>query len=679
MHLSRMRFDLPILKRHGLLLLLTSVAVVVGTGARFKGLGTWPLGVDEYYFARSVQNLLRFGLPAYECGGFYVRGLLLQYLSAGLQVIGFSAELAPRLISALTGLLALPAAFLLGRRLNGTAAGLIVVSLLAVSVWQIEMGRFGRFYAPFQAIFLCYLVCFIRYSVDGCRYGAWGMGILAVLSVLVWEGGALLTAINLLPALINHDRGRLTASQWRYVLVMGILMLLVYGYQQIDFRVAQDALPKNFEDILAAANPGPHREPGGPMAFLKSNPEWLLIGLLPLGASIWALRHIVSYRDQWLTGIGLLAAFVAALLGQALAFVSIITVLILTRLLDWSDLFCKRGMPYLAASLLAISCWVAVSLLQSVVIGESIESYRGTLSTLIYQIAGFPNVIDMIARPWGRAVPILGLSLFSMLAFSVVWAISSGSSGYKLERTLLVVTIVLILMVGAAPSPRLETRYTFFLYPLLLINAVVLILRVVPFAAGRFKKSAVPGITVIFGWFAMTEDFNLRHLATIDSKETTFRIGMDPDEASHLYPRSDIRAAAEWLRSNASLPGDLIISGPGIASLDFYYTNIDFVYVDPSDQRLGNWSCRGGTVERWTNLPLLYSFDELSSRIAASQRSFLVIDRRLADQFLARLANLEPRVVWENSFGSHTIVVFNQDPFRTMEATDEGVTPASLP
>src|ERR1700730_15020945 len=64
-------------------------AFVLGVFARFKSLAAAPLAVDEYFIVRSVQNLLHHGLPLFDCGGAYTRALALQYLSAGLDILGF--------------------------------------------------------------------------------------------------------------------------------------------------------------------------------------------------------------------------------------------------------------------------------------------------------------------------------------------------------------------------------------------------------------------------------------------------------------------------------------------------------------------------------------------------------------------------------------------------------------
>jgi len=133
-----------------LIYVITAVAVLLGLWGRFKGLGAWPFHTDEYYIARSVENVLRTGLPAYQCGGFYTRGLLFQYAVALLQLCGMSAHLSARLIAAGTSLIVLPAVYLLGRRLHGRTVGLIAVSVIALSTWEVDIARFGRMYAPFR-------------------------------------------------------------------------------------------------------------------------------------------------------------------------------------------------------------------------------------------------------------------------------------------------------------------------------------------------------------------------------------------------------------------------------------------------------------------------------------------------------------------------------------------------
>ncbi len=78
--------------------------------------------------------------------------------------------------------------------------GLLAVAVLALSVWEVEIGRFGRMYAPFQALFLWYVVFFLQYVIDGRRRAVVPMLILSAMGFAVWEGGIFLVLTNLLPA-----------------------------------------------------------------------------------------------------------------------------------------------------------------------------------------------------------------------------------------------------------------------------------------------------------------------------------------------------------------------------------------------------------------------------------------------------------------------------------------------
>ena len=128
------------------------------------------------------------------------------------------------MVSAVWSLVGLPAAYLIGRRLGGRTLGLMMLIILLASVWEIEMARFARMYAPFQSIFLWYLVFFLRYTVDRERSALMPMVLLSILGVLTWEGGAMLGVANLLPPLLNHERGRLRRSDFKFIIAMLILL-----------------------------------------------------------------------------------------------------------------------------------------------------------------------------------------------------------------------------------------------------------------------------------------------------------------------------------------------------------------------------------------------------------------------------------------------------------------------
>src|ERR1700733_2719239 len=126
------------------LFLVGGAAVALGLYGRFKGIGTWPFGVDEYYISRSIDNVMRSGVPHFTCGGYYTRGLLYQYLVAGMRWCGMQPEFAGRLLAGICSLAVLPAAYELAKRITGSQAALVTVIILCISVWEIEMARVAR-------------------------------------------------------------------------------------------------------------------------------------------------------------------------------------------------------------------------------------------------------------------------------------------------------------------------------------------------------------------------------------------------------------------------------------------------------------------------------------------------------------------------------------------------------
>src|SRR5919108_3006131 len=189
---------------------MVGLALAVGIYFRLKGLGKSPFGIDEYYIASSVRNILEHGLPQFDCGGYYTRGLLLQYLAAPLFKYGSNDELYFRLITVISNLLTIPALYLLGKRIASRAAACFVVVLFSVSIWETEMARFARMYAPFQMLFAWYLyflykALFLK-DAKARRWMYW----ISLISIFVFEGAIFLVILNFIPLVVDIKKIRLS-------------------------------------------------------------------------------------------------------------------------------------------------------------------------------------------------------------------------------------------------------------------------------------------------------------------------------------------------------------------------------------------------------------------------------------------------------------------------------------
>ncbi len=629
---------------------LAAAALIGGVLARFKGLGNWPLGWDEYYLAQSIQFILHSGLPQYPCGGLYARGVLVQYLAALLQLAGLSAELAPRSIAAVCSLIALPAAYRIARRCGGTLVAVITIAVLAISVWEVEIGRFGRMYAPFQAIFLWYVVFFLQYTLDGRSRALVWMLILSVAGVLTWEGGALLGLVNFLPPFIKQAAagapgrqpatadGRLTGADLRYLGMAALLFVPIYWFATADLRVMGEGttVPPGYESgDEAALSPLDLALPL--WHFLKLHPAWVVGALLPLAVLLLAGRWLLQLRDRPVALLGLAAALGAAVFHQFLTCAALVVLVLLLKLVDARTLI--RSSPLPAAIGACAVFWTAFGLATNDWHPPN-ASLGHTLFLLAYEFGSFPDVIRQVLVPWAHSLPVLGAALALLIATETVRATAPEPKTTQTERVLLVILIALVIAASAADTPRHETRYVFFLYPLALIIAFTGIAHLARRLLKQERTAAAATAAVCLIGFALTEDFRPHHLLNIDSAEVSFRQGISRAEAGQYPARSDLSGAAGWLRSHVRPGTDLVINAfPGV---DFYYPQASYFFMESTDPRFESWSCKAGTLERWSNLPLLYSVGMLDSTAASHSQVWLVIESWRRADVLQRLTAADP-------------------------------------
>jgi len=633
-----------------LLYFIAAAAVLFGIWGRFKGLGTWPLSDDEYYTARAVQDILRVGWPEYDCGGWYLRSLPSQYLSALLQLAGLSPELSLRAITAVAGLLVLPAAYILGKRAHGATGGLLAVTILAASLWAIELARFGRMYTPFQAIFTWYLVYFVRYVVDKDRRALWPMLTLSVLGAIVWEGGIFILALNALPPFIGNTAGRLSLRQATQVALACLLAAPALLFDSSRLRYLSDVppFPDWFDSPLA---PQPMDPAVGWMQQgqnLLAHPAWLIVMALAFASAIPALAWIWRFRARWLTASALALVLLLALGHQFTAAASVLVAALLARILQPADLLTRGGARLGAAILLSLLAWSCLGLFSDLWISPDARTWLGEERTyaVFLELFGRPDFLRQIVQPWVGAESIYGLVLLLTLGFAVINDLRSPSPYSQTLSVLLLVLVLMLIAVGMAHPPRQATRYVFFLYPVVVIIVATTGLIFIP----RLRRSAaipalVAPLAVLLG-FTLLEDFRPAHVIAIDSAAVNFRIGMVGRADNHIISRTDPRSAAQWLETHADRPDDLLVNGFPAAS--FYSTRFDFAYTDIENQRYTAFACTRGTVERWSNLPLLSDRDALAAEVRRHGRTFFVADRPQEAQLLAEMSRFQPTIVWRS-------------------------------
>jgi hypothetical protein len=369
-----------------------------------------------------------------------------------------------------------------------------------------------------------------------------------------------------------------------------------------------------------------------------------------------ALRWIWGMRTRPLLALGLLAILGCAAAHQFLLLAGLGLLLLLAGYITWDELFDRAARPFHLALVVALLFWVGFGLvITDWGDGQTRDIARG-LARLGYQLARVPDFIGVVVRPWARAIPHLGAALFVLCA-AAMFRMARSNEPKTNERVLMVLFLVLLMAASGSHPPRQETRYVFNLYAIAIVIALATIARLAERLAKRPATAA--GLTTLaaLGGFAMSEDFQPHHLLEVDQPAEAFRLNMTPGMQSHLVIREDYRSLAGWLQGHVPSNGLVVF---GTHGLDHYYPDVSYFYVDEHDSNFRDWSCRGGTIERWANHPLLYSPEMLIRHIAPDQTAYLVAFSYDPAAVLAPFASLHP--VIEATFSDAMIVKLTGPP-----------------
>ena len=290
-------------------------------------------------------------------------------------------------------------------------------------------------------------------------------------------------------------------------------------------------------------------------------------------------------------------------------------------------------------------------------------SFPHRVFLLGYELVRVPDTVRQVAMPWARTVPLLALGLFLLVGAMCLRACLRFADTSLVERVLLALFVILLLGASASNPPRHETRYVFFLYPLAVIFSLITIRRAVDALLGESRLASPVALLACVAAFVLSEDFRPWHLWNIDTEAVNFRIGMPGRLVGHYHPRSDVRSAANWLQAHA-LPGrDLVINSyPGV---DFYYRKSDFYFLAEEDPRFESYSCRRGTVQRWSNLPLIYSYDALLAKAAGGRRIWMVLEPSRMPQILAKFPPGTWTLEWTSRARDIAIVAIQEPQTQT--------------
>jgi hypothetical protein len=615
--------------------ILVGIAILAGLIARFHGLGERPLAVDEYYFLVSVESIIENGVPEPPGGGYYVRGLPLQYLTALSVAASAEPEFGLRLPTVLLGLLVPLVGFFYGRRLQGPELGFSLAVVLLVSSWSVEFSHFGRMYMAFQLLTLLFLLA-LHGVLDGRAKGAnrylpqlWG-----VLAFLTHSLGIFLFPLLALPFLLRRGREQLGGRRdvLGYTAATLATGLAVVTYYRTPFR--NMGVEERFPDGATglASGVGVLRLPAFPFWNIGSSDAATLalaLGAICAVGLIHQTTRVFGGRPR--SGLTFaLMSLVAAAGHQLILAVALALIALFRYRIHQEPQRSRAAIATVGAAALISGAWVALT----VWLTFGLESRdwleaasAGTFRSGVYGVLlGWPQIADPIVRPWFREMPVLAVLLGLGVAYQLIRNLRQPID--VIARNPATVVAYIAICFGTFDSLYDRTRYSFFIYPVALAALFLTIQDV----AGRLMASSRlsrPGfrsgtwvVAVCIGIFALTEDFSPRHLLNTQHPDVVYRLGSFEHRAATWYSRQDFASPGRFVNER-SRPDDAVVV-INLPPTSYYVDRPHAVYIRRGDDRFRNVSRAAGTVDYWSGQRLLSLPEELARYLDGRSRSWVI-------------------------------------------------------
>ncbi|HEU4617074.1 MAG TPA: glycosyltransferase family 39 protein [Gammaproteobacteria bacterium] len=260
--------------------------IAVGAYLRLVYLGRLGIHWDEDLSALAVKAILANGVPELPSGMIYLRGGPFLYaMAASAQLLGFG-ELALRLPAALFGIATIPLAFALGKALFSERVGLVAAALLTISVWDVELARYARMYAPFIFFYMATLLCLWRYRVQRESLGGGMLCVaLALIAVSLHELGYSLAPAMFFPLILRGPKEWLSPRRLVFPLcAAAVVAVFFFAWSRLIEHLMTLPLAEA-EQALAARDGG--AEASAPASALPHVP--LLANLLGRSPAVFAV------------------------------------------------------------------------------------------------------------------------------------------------------------------------------------------------------------------------------------------------------------------------------------------------------------------------------------------------------------------------------------------------------
>ncbi len=601
---------------YSIILILLAIGFVI----RITGLTKFGFTADdEYYIIKSVQNILHRGLPEFATGGYYARGILYQYFSAGLILIGVDDVTALRIIPVICNVLSIIPLYLIASKVTNKSSAFLAVFLFAFSTWEIEISRLARFYAPFELIFLWYIYFLLGVIKDNALKKYRWLFILSIIGILVHEEGIFLLFLNFLPLYTSKIKDKLTIVLSVIIFIAGAFFTL-YDFRNLGVN---NYLPGDV--VLNKVSHFPLYLPQFLLPQLLSKGLWLVIFVIPFSAFIVYSLHFIKKQEIkkeekfYFVIIGL-----SALLNQFGLAVILVLILSFSMKLNLS-LLKKNDLIKVAGFFIITFLFYIIYCLNNL---EWLKWFNESFSInkLLWVNINYPDIYEKFFRAWFDPFPRLTIIILFSAGIIIFLFFKKTITGKAVAinenlSNLFLVAITLSSLVMIIVTPFMNLRYWFFIYPTFLVFIAFLVYRIQLIFKSKILKY-ITTLSILVFIFYFSEDHEVKYLTNVDSLKNSFRINYPRKLAETYYFKENYKSTAKIISQNMK-PNDITIST--VAPIEYYLPKLDYYYRSYDDVEFWGRSRDGGRKEVWTNSNLLYKENQLINLVDESKVNIWLI------------------------------------------------------
>jgi hypothetical protein len=244
------------------------------------------------------------------------------------------------------------------------------------------------------------------------------------------------------------------------------------------------------------------------------------------------------------------------------------------------------------------------------------------LRQVLTVLFGYPDVLLKILRPWAGAMPMTSvvIGILALYGFSVALVKRSmDSEGYLF---LIGILVVLSMMLAVLGQQYFAIRYSFFMYPVVLLVIIISLNRLAQSFYKSVKYRNVYLAALVAFFMLVWEDFQIDHLWNIDSDRILYRLQYNSWEKGQYYNRYDFRSPA-LLVNEGLKAGDIVVSIT--YGVPYYLRQLDYFYRNHQSEWIKAIMACNGTKDLWTNANLIYKPEKLLTLLNNAKSTTWVI------------------------------------------------------